>query len=484
MGRRGTSAYINLTKFAVIALMVISKVSSQKIVFHVKDENLDDPSLIQTEIEEGSKSKKTKKSKKRKSQNMKIDLFRITKYLRNKAIDSRAADLLSCNMRLIAQNHKYQGTNQIILDLISELKTATKNAPEAQMLPQCAPTSRERKTLKNIFGRKFSIKKFSASRDKLDTIIYLIQYLGSARKVFVYSAIHTLHLMSNLLEVDLDPDFYWIMDRIYRKQTLRYNFDDFFQSQILVNEASKCDYHKEFRNLTGFRYDSKRLIVGSRRSRNPKKVNGGGGRRERLGAEIDLKWSSIDSEEVSLNKKHPKELKEITKRSKKALRDTYWHLNYPVFPTSSRSRGASDSIRYCEKCSITEIQSLCNHIISLFTLHPEFREVPSKEFLITKKTKIWKKRAKNEKEKVLASREEYLMLAEQMARRGDPEAAIEVAQEFHYGNDDAGVAVDERRAMRFYQQAAGRNAFAHALYGIMKMNCKFFVRFKLRIKFD
>lgn len=60
-------------------------------------------------------------------------------------------------------------------------------------------------------------------------------------------------------------------------------------------------------------------------------------------------------------------------------------------------------------------------------------------------------------------------------QQGENEAALELAQEYYYGNDEMGIPRNENIANQFYREAADRgDPWAVANYALMKFNCKNF----------
>jgi hypothetical protein len=200
---------------------------------------------------------------------------------------------------------------------------------------------------------------------------------------------------------------------------------------------------------------------------------------------------AIDAEESSLNSGNKKKVRKIegqknpeidysTTNGGSSIKNFWWFLKYPI-PTETYANMAEEK-QICIKCS-QSITLIAKHLMDIANFHAQDRETEMREVLITEKTKLKtkeqlerEKRTKKKNQKIGQDTNEYYHMLQQMADNGNGDAALEMAQEYYFGNAEQGVPENPNLAMDYYARAArnDREGFAMANHGIMMLNGKKF----------
>ena len=413
----------------------------------------------------------------RRTFNLKVDYHRILTYLRTKS-PSRTQDILGCGLIVLSTAGKHRrGLSEIFFDLMKQTGRSSQNPSKTPPWKLCEPSELTIFKLSSMIGKKFLVKKVLKNGEKnLEYAARLLTSLAKTHRNYLFSSIYTLHLMSNLFAVELPETFYATLEAV--KKDYNEKETDFFQIQTVNNEISKCAYSEILKKkLAGLDHRDLKVIK-TKVTRTRKRKN-----------RSTVPTNPFKNAKNPENQKSKISIKKGIKRQRRAMEEKYWHLNYPRYPERIKKR--REYTKLCLKCKNVLIM-VAQHLVNIGAESPEDREGATTDHLITKRTKLvnLEKKADSGKEAISGGFEagkadsgasgrqsgssedtnDYYLLTEQFARRGDADAAIEMAQEYYFGNAEGGVPQNQDRALELFRDAARRDNWAQANYGLMLLN--------------
>jgi hypothetical protein len=364
---------------------------------------------------------------------------------------------------VIANGQKTKHLATIVKRMILNGHKPYKNEEDAEPFKICQPDWPTMKKIRKIIKEEeyFMPEDLLKGKNNYLYISRILMFLANKRNTKLLSELYSLHLMSNLLNIELDYDYFYFIEQI--KKQVAPNSQDMFYKQIMNNDISKCTYRRVFRDKTNF--DFANLAITE-----TKNIKGWTRRDSKLERKMALDAVCIDYEYY--NSERFSTVREVTHMKYDLMLHNYWHMNYPIPVETFENDKKYKEI--CLKCK-DGIILIAQHFINYGSENPNEREGDEQDY-ITKKTRVKVDKRKFEREaKIGESTTDYFLMTEQMANRGNPDAALEMAQEYYFGNAEAGVPRNEERALDFYRRAAdGGDDWAMANYGIMLMNSKIF----------
>lgn len=412
--------------------------------------------------------------KEKNGQNLDLNFAEILKYISEKEPRERERDYIMCGLKLIMDTWNSKLYEDLVYKIITNYGKEIKNSEGKIPFRSCEFKFRELSSMKKIFGLFFEPERLLTGKDNLRLMAKLLIYLANERRIFLFKSIYTLHTLSNLFWVDIDLDFYYMENQITK--LYGQNKKNLYFNQIVNNQISKCSYSRYFFNKVGFSYSDLFVVERLKNPENGQIIPKTGDIEEEADQIIDNFEGGIGEEQdskvtygvqkFSLNKNSKSDygVREI----KGIMKDYHWHLNYPIPTENEYTHKENDKL--CLKCK-NSILLVAQHLSNVVGKFQQFLDIEESEYLITEKTRFFQN--KTEKENLKQNRSDYLALLEQMAARGENEAALELAQEYYYGNDEMGIPRNENIANQFYREAADRgDPWAVANYALMKFNCK------------
>lgn len=432
-------------------------------------------------------SDRKKRKVKQKGENMQLDFSQIFDYLIKNEFKERQRDFLMCGLSLILDVWDDKNHRVFIEKVIESHGKKFDNIRGKIPFKICEIGSDKLTTLRHIFGSFFDPERFAFGKDNLKYASRLLIYFSNVRNQFFYSEILTLHTLANLFMIDLSVDFYNMENQLIHHYGKKQG--DLFFNQIVNNQISKCSYAQYFKSKTGFSYNSLFVLEKLDYEYNGERNQNNTGLLKRTGYLEDFDIENLMfQEEINPKKSKFKGVVQYTlmkEKDKKVgfkieednllIKDYFWHLNYPISPETEYTHRKYDKL--CLKCK-QSILLIAQHVSKTVAEFQDYLDMEESEYIITERTKFYRendeKKGDDQKKKenfYSQNNSDYFNLLHQMAENGNNDAALELAQEYYYGNDNAGIPRNEEMANRFYQQAAERgDAWATANFALMKFN--------------